>query len=232
MTPALGASDIHLWRIRFSDLSPRVGELSVILSEAEKSRASRYVHASDGGKFIVGRATLRMILAGYLGRRADQIPIDIAEFGKPYVPKSMNNNGLTFNLSHSGDLCLLAVSFGREVGVDIEKIRDDLAVEELAIRYFARKEILELRALPAGLQRLGFFLCWTRKEAYVKARSSGLQIPLDQFEVSLTPDRPAELHGDLGGDWTVQSLDPGPGYVGALVAESAAISISYCDYIG
>jgi len=231
VSPPLGAGELHLWRICLSNLVPKSRELRALLSEEEKSRGDRYIRSADGAKFVSGRAALRLILAGYLGEKANQVVIKTGEFGKPYVPKPMNNKDLRFNLSHSGEFCLVALSYGKEMGVDVEKIRDEVAVEDLAARYFAPEEIAELQALPNALRRLGFFLCWTRKEAYVKAKAAGLQIPLDQFSVSLTPGEPAEIRGAETSGWTIRSLDPGRGYVAALAAETGIISVSYCDYM-
>jgi 4'-phosphopantetheinyl transferase len=232
VSPALKARELHVWRIYLPNLGPKSRELRTLLSEEEKARGDRYIRSADGAKFANSRAALRLILAGYLDVKANRVVINVGRFGKPYVPKSMNNNDLMFNLSHSGELCLVAVGYGREIGVDVEKIREDVAVEDLATRYFAPEEIAELHALPHALRRLGFFLCWTRKEAYVKAKAAGLQIPLDQFSVPLTPGRPAELRGTETGGWTIRSLDPGEGYVAALVTETGVDSVRYCDYMG
>ena len=232
VNPPLGAGELHVWRIHLPNLVGKSHELRAILSVEEESRADRYIRSADGGKFVSSRAALRLILAGYLGQSADRVVVKTGEFGKPYIPKPMNYNGLQFNLSHSGELCLVAVSYGRQIGVDAEKIRNDVAVQDLATRYFAPPEIAELEALPDELRVLGFFLCWTRKEAYVKAKAAGLQIPLDQFSVSLTPGRPAEIRGAETNGWTIRSLDPGDGYVAALVTETGIDSVRYCDYMG
>jgi 4'-phosphopantetheinyl transferase len=231
LCPPLEVNELHLWRVCLSDLATKVSQLRLLLSEEEQARGDRYIRSADGVRFMVGRAVLRLILAQYLGLKPGEIVITIAEFGKPYVSKSININDLTFNLSHSGEMCLLAVSRGREIGVDVERLRDDVAVEDLATRYFSNEEIAELRALPNALRRLGFFLCWTRKEAYVKAKPLGLQIPLDQFSVSLTPGQPAEIQGTEAGGWTIMSLEPGPGYVAAVVSGGSIISVKYCDYV-
>jgi 4'-phosphopantetheinyl transferase len=230
--PPLGVSELHLWRVCFSDLATKVSELRLLLSAEEKARGDRYIRSADGVKFIAGRAVLRLILAQYLGLKPGEIVTSTGEFGKPYISKLLNINDLAFNLSHSGEVCLVAVSYGREIGVDVEKLRDDVAVEDLATRYFSKEEVTELQALPNALRRLGFFLCWTRKEAYVKAKASGLQAPLDQFSVSLTPGQPAEIRGTEAGGWTILSFEPAPGYVAAVVAEGEIVSVKYCDYVG
>jgi len=231
LCPPLGVNELHLWRVCLSDLEANVSELRLLLSKEEQARSDRYIRSADSVKFIVSRAVLRLILAQYLGLKPSEIFISTGEFGKPYISKSLNINDLAFNLSHSGDLCLVAVSYGKEIGVDVEKLRDDVEVEDLATKYFSTEEIAELQALPNGLRRLGFFLCWTRKEAYVKAKALGLQIPLDRFSVSLTPGRPAEIRGAEAGGWTILSFELGPGYVAAVVAEGEVISVKYCYYV-
>jgi 4'-phosphopantetheinyl transferase len=229
--PPLGVNELHLWRLCLSNLEAKVSELRPLLSEEEKARADRYIRSSDGAKFTAGRAVLRLILAQYLCLKPGEIVISTGEFGKPYVSKPFNINDLAFNLSHSGAVCLVAVGYGREIGVDVEKLRDDVAVEDLATRYFSREEVAELQALPNGLRRLGFFLCWTRKEAYVKAKGLGLQIPLDRFSVSLTPGQPAEIRGTEAGRWTILSFEPEPGHVAAVAAKGEVVSVKYCDYV-
>jgi len=231
LCPALGVNELHLWRICLSDLETRVSELRLLLSEEEQARGDRYIRSADGVKFMVGRAVLRLILAQYLSLKPVEVAISTGEFGKPYISKSINTNNLEFNLSHSGAVFLVAVSYGRGIGVDVEKLRDDVAVEDLSTRYFSTEEVAELQALPTGLRRLGFFLCWTRKEAYVKAKALGLHIPLDRFSVSLTPGQPAEIRGTEAGVWTVLSFEPEPGHVAAVVAEGEVISVRYCDYV-
>jgi 4'-phosphopantetheinyl transferase len=232
LCPPLGVNELHLWRVCLSDLAPKVRELRLLLSKEEQARSDRYVRPADVVKFMVGRAVLRLILAQYLGLEPGEIMISTGKFGKPHICKSFNINYLTFNLSHSGEVCLVAVSHAREIGVDVEKLRDDVLVEDLATRYFSAEEVAELQALPIALRRLGFFLCWTRKEAYVKAKALGLQIPLDRFSVSLTPGQPAEIRGAEAGGWTILSFEPRPGYVAAVVSEGPMTSVKYCDYIG
>ncbi|HTS12529.1 MAG TPA: 4'-phosphopantetheinyl transferase superfamily protein [Candidatus Limnocylindrales bacterium] len=126
---------------------------------------------------------------------------------------------LCFNLSHSHGLALVAICREREVGVDVELIRPEFGGEEIARRYFSQREVDELKRLPPELQAEGFFLCWTRKEAYIKAKGDGLHIPLDSFDVSLTPGLPPLLNSADGFRWSLRSLAPGAGYVGAVVSE-------------
>ena len=115
-------------------------------------------------------------------------------------------------------VALLAFTVGRQVGVDLELVRK-FGGQEIAERFFSPQEVMELSCLPQSLRDEGFFLCWTRKEAYVKARGEGLNIPLKSFHVTLTPGKPECLHATDDPNWTLRSLRPDPQYVGALVAE-------------
>ena len=114
---------------------------------------------------------------------------------------------------------MYAFALGREVGIDLEPIRPDFTGDDIAGRYFSHQELKELRALSPDLRPEGFFLCWTRKEAYLKARGEGLQVPLDSFSVSLTPGEPEVLESADSSRWSLRSFEPAPRYVAAVVGE-------------
>jgi 4'-phosphopantetheinyl transferase len=221
---------VHIWRIRLSEIRHLALSLRARLRTDETARADRFVRPIDRDNYTAGRAILREILGSYLQTEPEQIEIETGEFGKPSVSNSMNSSNIQFNLSHSGDICVIALRRSAAVGIDVEKVREDVVVEDLANQYFAADEIAELRALPEDQRRLAFFLGWTRKEAYVKAKASGLQTPLDQFVVTLSPGSPAEIRGLDSDRWTIVSLEPEPGYAGALVTEKSCFSASYYEY--
>ena len=139
--------------------------------------------------------------------------------GKPIVAATDRIPTLRFNLSHSHQFALFAFCLDHEIGIDIEKIRPKVALEGIETRYFSPKERAELEALPRIFARRGSFFAGPRKEAYVKARGEGLNVPLGGFSVSLTPGKPAVLHSSDEERWSLYSLDPATGFVGALVAE-------------
>jgi 4'-phosphopantetheinyl transferase len=144
--------------------------------------------------------------------------------GKPALAGDTGADAIRFNAAHSLGVALYAVTRGREVGIDLEHIRFDLAVMEIAERFFSRREVATLRTLPTEAQRQAFFRCWTRKEAYIKARGEGLSLPLDQFDVSLTPAEPAAVLGTQRDPsetarWSLQELPLAPDYVAALAVE-------------
>jgi 4'-phosphopantetheinyl transferase len=131
---------------------------------------------------------------------------------------------LRFNVSHSHGLALYAVTRRRKIGIDIERVRPISGPEQLAARFFSAGENAELCALPEHVKHEAFFNCWTRKEAYVKARGEGLSLPLNQFDVSLNPGEPARLlrverDPQEAARWSLQGLTPAPGYVAALAVE-------------
>jgi 4'-phosphopantetheinyl transferase len=218
------SDEVHVWRAAL-DLRPsQVQSLYRILTPDEQRTAERFYFLKDYWHYVAARGVLRTILAGYLGRPPDQLRFCYNPYGKPALAEESGGDRLRFNLSHSHVLALYAVARGREVGVDLEHIRPGVMRENIAERFFAPGEVARLLALPPNAQPAAFFQCWTRKEAYIKARGEGLSIPLDQFEVAFAPDEPAALLSALGDPrevsrWSVVALNPGSGYAAALVVE-------------
>ena len=217
----LAPGEVHLWQARLDD--SLADGLKHVLSGDESSRADRFHFAKDRNHFIAARALLRTLLAAYLGINSDKLRFAYAEKGKPYLEET-RRSGINFNLAHSHGRALYAFSNGREVGVDLEFVREDLEDEKIAERFFSPREIDMLRAVPPELRKQAFFNCWTRKEAYVKAGGEGLSMPLDEFDVSLVPGEPAALLRNHRvpaevARWTMRSIPMPTGYVAALVVE-------------
>jgi len=218
-TIELREGEIHVWRARLDCHESLLPKFAATLSSDETSRAERFRFSGDRNGYIVGRGILRELLASYLGCSPAELQFWYGPWGKPYLRQKNPSRLVHFNVSHSQGRALLAFAVGRNLGVDVEFVRADVAVDEIAERYFSGHEIAELRALPQTMRAEGFFLCWTRKEAYIKARGEGFRIPLDSFHVSLTPGGPELLESPDRSHWNLCSLSPDPGYVGALVAE-------------
>ena len=217
---SLPADEVHVWLAKLDDHS--ADSLKVMLAADELARSARFHFDRDRNHFIVARALLRKLLAAYLEVGAGELQICYAEKGKPSLEDSRMSS-LKFNLAHSHEFAIYAFAWNREVGIDLEFMREDLADEKVAERFFSQSEIKSLSELPAELRKRGFFDCWTRKEAYIKARGEGLSIPLNEFDVSLQPGEVAALlrnHKDPGevARWSMQSVVVPAGYVGALVA--------------
>jgi 4'-phosphopantetheinyl transferase len=226
-SPTLAKDEVHLWRAYLDVAVQQLQSLKHCLSRDELTRAERFHFDKDRDRFIVARGVLRRILSVYCMTEPNQLCFHHNIHGKPALDPQCDGGSLRFNLSHSDGVALYAITRGREVGIDIERIRTDFDGEEIAERFFSAREVAMLRALPPDTQKQAFFACWTRKEAYVKARGDGLSLPLNQFDVSVAPEEPAALL-DTKGDpqevscWSLKELAPGPGYVAALVVEGDA----------
>jgi 4'-phosphopantetheinyl transferase len=212
-------SEIHVWRAFLECEETVLHQFEATLSAEEKNRADRFVFRGDRNHFVVTRGVLRELLGRYLSCSPADLEFDYGPKGKPALRRNSFEPPLQFNVSHSHDLALLAFAVGRRLGIDVEFIRPMAAAVEIAERYFAGEEAAELRTMSPSLQTEGFFLCWTRKEAYIKAKGDGLHTPLESFRVSLTPGEPERLESEDSCRWSIRSLDPAPHYVGALVAE-------------
>ena len=220
----LGNNEVHVWRASLDLPASQVQRLRYTLSAEELRRAAGYHFQKDRKHFIVARGVLRDILGRYLKIEPSQLRFCYNSYGKPGLAGETIGETLCFNVSHSHALALYAVTHDRAVGVDVERIRPDLADEDIAERFFSPREVAALRALPANMQPEAFFNCWTRKEAYIKARGKGLSISLDQFDVSLAPGEPTTLLSVNGESkeasrWSLQELVVGSGYAAALAAE-------------
>ena len=198
--------------------------LAASLSPDERDRADRFREGPLRNRFVAGRAILRSILADYLAAGAGKIPTPLfvyGERGKPRLAEPWASSGLQFNLSHSHGLALVAVAVGRDVGVDVERLRPVGHVEGLVARCFSAEERREWAALPDEARLPAFFRGWTCKEAWLKATGAGLSFPLDQVSVSLDPRQPPRLlsiSGDAGEarQWQIACLEPAAGCVAAL----------------
>ncbi len=187
------AAEVHVWRIPLECGDAALDRLRTFLADDERQRAERFYFEKDRRHFIAGRGALRSLVAGYLNRHPSQVRLAYTNYGKPLLAAEFGSTELRFNLSHSHGLALLAVTRGRDIGVDLEHIRANLDGEQLAERFFSPCEVAVLRSLAPELRREAFFQCWTRKEAYIKANGKGLSLPLDQFDVTLRPGEPAAL---------------------------------------
>jgi 4'-phosphopantetheinyl transferase len=204
------------------DVDP--GPLSGLLSPDERQRAARFAFERDRRRYIVARARLRQLLGERLGAVPESLQFVYNPYGKPALARRPETRDLRFNLSYCGDVAVYAFAEGREVGVDVEEVRRLPDADEVAMRFFSRRERAAYLRLPLRERPQGFFNCWTRKEAFIKALGDGLSHPLEAFDVTLAPGRPARIlrvgrapASRCG--WRLSSIVPGPGLVGALAVE-------------
>jgi 4'-phosphopantetheinyl transferase len=219
--------EIHVWSAALDHEPDDLQRLEATLSREEKARANRFHFVRDKNRFVVARGRLRELLGGYLHQAPADLEFSYGPHGKPFLSPANSSTGLCFNLSHSAGLAVYAIAPERNLGIDVELVRPDYAEEDVARKYFSAQELGDLRSLPPETRDEGFFHCWTRKEAYLKARGMGLRIPLDSFAVSLLPDRPAQFVSGVEPCWNLVAYRPAEGYVGAVVYDGAPSSIDY-----
>lgn len=217
---SLKSRHVDIWRLSLNLLADSVKLIESTLSADESARAARFHFEVDRNRFIVAHGVLRKILGRYLHCDPAELTFSVNQYGKP----ALVNSALEFNLSHSGDFALIAVTQGRKIGVDVERIRQGISSHVIAQQYFSKAEVAELQSLPIEQREAAFFTCWTRKEAYIKAQGLGLALPLECFDVSLTPGQPAILRATRPDEkeavrWTLRSLDVDPNYAGAVAVE-------------
>ncbi len=231
----LSENQVHIWRAFLTASRQIRASMEPVLSEEERTRAARFYFERDRHRWIIARAILRMLLARYLQLEPQHVLFISNEYGKPALAPA-HKSKLQFNLSHSRDIALYAVARGRAVGVDVEYMKDDIDYDDLAKVSFSPQEQVVLRSLAGEAKRTAFFNCWTRKEAYIKARGMGLSLPLDLFDVSLLPGEAAALLASRedpreGDRWTLQALFPCTGYAGALAVEGSGWQLSCWQWI-
>jgi 4'-phosphopantetheinyl transferase len=214
--------EVHLWHVDLAAVATAEARWQQVLSADERTRAARFHFSRDRQHFTATRALLRTVLAGYVASNPSELAFRYSEKDKPSL--ALAGNQVEFNVSHSGTTALLAFARGRAVGVDVERIREDLDPAALAHRFFSSHEQNQLAATPPSEKYQAFFRCWTRKESYIKAKGTGLSLPLDQFDVSLQPGdkkallatRPEAAEAEL---WSLQDIPAGEGYVAALCVQ-------------
>ncbi|RZK13103.1 MAG: 4'-phosphopantetheinyl transferase superfamily protein [Flavobacterium sp.] len=228
----LNDAEAHIWRVDLELDECLQSSLLKLLSPDEKDRARKFCFVKDSRNFIVARGILRSLIGNYLEINPSDISFQYSKFGKPSIA---DNNSLQFNISHSQNMALFGFTKKFTIGVDVEFVNPNIEVRDIAANFFSRKEIQNLFALPAEQQTLGFFNCWTRKEAFIKAVGEGLSFPLDQFEVSLEPDKPAKLlatdwNPKAVSKWSMYSLAAGTDFVGSLVIEGLVERVKFYNW--
>lgn len=233
----LAGGEVHLWRAQLDVKEDVLARLRPTLAADELARAARLRDPQEGGRYLAARGALRAILGRYLDVGPDRVRFEYNTFGKPAVkwPEGQASRKVSFNLSHSHNIALLAFTEELAVGVDVELVRPELAMQHIAEHFFSPGEVAELRSLPAAVQPLAFFQCWTMKEAILKARGDGLTVPLDRIEVALGPNQPPELLRIAGApgeaaSWRISSHVPAPGYLAALAVRGRGWRLQAWDY--
>lgn len=223
----LDNSQVHLW-LAFSaeaDDAQLHERYRALMTPEERARGDRFYFERDRSRYRVTRALVRSVLSRYAPMIAPaDWRFEASAYGQPLIanphPEAQR---LSFNLTHTHDLIVLAVTQGRAVGVDTENITRG-ALLDVADRFFAPSECEHLRALPIDAQPRRFFELWTLKESYIKARGMGLSIPLHKFAFDLREPQAVSLSTlddlqDPAERWALRHLWATPDHPVALCVE-------------
>jgi 4'-phosphopantetheinyl transferase len=227
----LAAGQVHVWLVRADDAALCMACCENLLATPERDRAARFKFEKDRCLYTAAHAALRSILAGYLNVAPRDLEFEIGQRGKPRLAPTFSKYSLEFNLSHSFEVALIAVTREREIGVDVEHIKKDFAFAEVAERYFTAREVSAIHALPQVLQRRAFYQCWTSKEAFLKAKGVGLSGELDEVDILIGDKGRVQVKSTLTG-WYLGELNPCDGYVGAVVLEGREFDLECHNWPG
>ena len=228
----LTSGEMHVWLASLDQPASRLRNLEQALSSEEWRRSERFRLERDRNRFLVRRGVLRGILGFYLATGPERLRLHAGENGRPAVLDPSGRNRIEFSISHSAGLALLAFSKDREVGIDIERVRDIAEMDLIGQQCFSSKENELMRSAPQDQKREVFFAAWTCREAFLKALGYGLSRPMEQIEVlPVAGERFKSLRIGLDSGkaslWTVGRLDPAPGFAAAFCAEGGSAEVRF-----
>jgi len=226
----LSSQHVDVWRSTTQLPAMQRISLQQCLSPLEIERANRYRIMDRREEFIIARGLLRTLLARLLREDPLDLEFSIGSKGKPALRRPDTGSAIRFNVSHSHGIILIAMTHDREIGVDVEMIRDKTDHERMAQRFFSPAECEQLQRLPEADRQRAFFHCWTRKEAFLKATGMGITLALDSFDTAFWPAENAQLLAtrwdeDEAGKWSMMHLAPSPEHVGTVAVEGAGASL-------
>jgi 4'-phosphopantetheinyl transferase len=232
---SLGGNEIHIWRAGVEGAGlETLAACRQLLSSDECQRADRFRFERHRRRFTLCRGLLRLLLGRYLATVPERIEFTYGEHGKPGIGTPASGRSLCLSLAHSRELALLAFSWHRALGIDVEYCRDMPRAQDLARRFFSPDEVDGIMRLPPERRKEGFFRCWTGKEAYVKATGEGFSFPMDRFSVATDPDAPGRLIRVAGAPdapriWSMTAFIPAAGYQAALAATGGNAKLRWWD---
>ncbi len=215
---------IHLWSLHLPDHMDEIETCRALLTDAELERAEKYIKPNTTERFILYRGLLRRILGKFIDTDPTAITFKHNEHGKPFLADAKQTGRTEFNISHSRDRLLIAITTDRSIGVDIEHRRTGINTNAIAKRWFSQEERENLQTLENPEK--GFFDTWAKKEAYIKALGTGIFKDLNTFTVphETHPNTPAL---EKTGAWFFQTLEIDPTYAAALVSEAPITPIQH-----
>ncbi|HXS69450.1 MAG TPA: 4'-phosphopantetheinyl transferase superfamily protein [Candidatus Polarisedimenticolia bacterium] len=228
--PPLAPNEIHVWATTLAPTASDLEKFAMVLSLDETERAHKFRFEKHRNRFIAGRGALRHVLAPYLRTTPKDIRFSYSDNGKPALAGELAGAGIHFNLAHSEELALAAVTRIGIVGVDVERVRPVENVDHLVARFFSARENEAFQKVPSDEKPAAFFNLWTRKEALLKATGEGITRSLSLVEVSFLPGEPARLlaiSGDAAkaAEWSLRDFLPATGFVGAVAIRARNIGV-------
>jgi len=229
---SLHPNQVHIWSVNISEHINKLPIYWEFLNDKEKAKAAQFKFDKDCNCFVVARGVLKKLLSIYLNLKPKEIEFQFADYGKPYIN---HPSKIQFNVSHSKDAILIGFVRNDSIGIDTEYTKRKIEVKEIARQFFSQEEYQSLMALNSEYQLQGFYNCWTRKEAFIKALGSGLSFPLNQFVVSLDSSTKAELKKTKWDStekekWTLQSISQRENYIGAFAVKGKVSDVSSWKY--
>jgi 4'-phosphopantetheinyl transferase len=227
--PLLDPGRVHVWRVDLDEPGWGTEAMTALLGAEERERAASLALARHRRQFAAGRSALRTILSGYADTDSPASLAFAADMsGKPFLAGPDGASGLSFNMSHSGGIALVAAARGAAVGVDVERLRPGARFAEIARRQFSPEVTRALLALEPSRQPAAFLRCWCALEARLKALGTGFSAGAEVMAQMSLPDTllaslDAEEWSGIAGPWLVTSLDAGEGYGAAVAVDAAAV---------
>ena len=229
-------SEIHVWAATLAVPADKLASLAATLTPDETERAHKFKFERHRNRFIAGRGALRGILGPYLRANPADLRFIFSANGKPALAETFAGAGIHFNLAHTEDLALVAVTRVGRIGVDVEGVRPVKDVDDLVARFFSERENEAFQKVSDDQKPAAFFNLWTRKEALLKATGEGITRSLSLVEVSFLPGDPARLlaiDGDAApaAQWSLRELSPAAGFTGALAIQAQEITVQRWKWV-
>lgn len=225
-------NNVHIWQLNISQTKSHYDYFYNLLSKDEKLKVERFKFKKDRITSTLARGVLRLLLSKYLNCPTDAIIFKYGEYGKPEL---VNHKTVKFNVSHSGEMIVMAFCNHYDIGIDVEYINRDFDVFDIVDNYFSKQEIKALHKIPNNQQTEAFFRGWTRKEAFVKAKSQGLSFPLDSFSISIDADENADLYETVWDKneknlWNIVPFETHKDYKAAFAVKGKIDAVKYFKF--
>jgi 4'-phosphopantetheinyl transferase len=227
-TLSLSKDHIDIWLCDLKQLSGDINNYYSILSEDERERADNLKVEDKKQQFIITRGALRQRLSLLTNIDPKDFVFEYLEHGKPVLANNHQCTDITFNVSHSNDLALIAIAHEQSIGIDIEKINHESDHQALMTRFFSKAEQTEFQTMPDTNKARAFCACWTRKEAFIKAVAYGVSYGLDKFDVAIDPENQTpeiNLHKPSEEIWSAINLPINDEYMACLVSDKDSLSV-------